>query len=1004
MRNDLDHYEAYYADKLWNLIPAVYRAEDTDQFDAYGPLRELVDRIGAQAAVLRRSIDRLWEDQSIETCDDWVIPYIADLLATNLVNSLDARGQRIDVAKTIYFRRRKGTLAILEEIAADITGWDARVVEFFRRLGRTRHNLDPAIEVPAETSSRTAHMFATGDGSTTVFNFTPTPTPVEPGTVQVFLSGKQIGADNESGVIAGSGLTTNTVNTPNMVNYATGATNLTFASAPAAGTTVAIFYEYPVGGDRSVQLAEGLVGALTNSFIGGWADLRNVYGAALADAELAVTVQLAGYPHKAFDEFSHTADFRRGVGQAGWHNIPRLGVFLWRLRSFGVDQTTPVESKQCPGHFTFDPTGRQIPLFAVSARGYGDSWTSPAEWQLPTPITRPMLAPALSENPAYPLYSSYNPLDPSIPAKVLPNALGVWGENGSGFDLIPAGQFTADPTTPTAMAKMLAIGDGAKIVFNFTLAPTPVEPGTMQIFLSGAPAGVDNGNGLIVGGGLTGTVDYQTGATALTFTTVPALGAKIAIFYAYPVSYIDPPRGRLVTRGSTSKGTLRVIYHYGFPSTIGAGPYDRRVAGYTPAHTAAPVTGGNGNLATALSALGPSGVVTIGDFLTYDSVSNIGSAASGIAEVTVGAENEMRPLIRLPAMPSPNVTEWVFTGGADDTHLARLVLDGLFVSGGDIVLRGFFDTVSLVCVTLDPGNAGAKPDPYLKAVDGRDLIPCHLWVEGSVKSLTIDRSVVGPIRTRAKGEIETLTLTNSVVQAVGVVAYEQLLATGDGATTAFGSTLAPTPVAPGTVRVVVAGVQEGADHGGGAIAGGGLAGTVNYATGAMTLTFTTAPAAGATIMGVYSENPLAIEMSTGLANISRCTILGPANLHRLEASECILDDIVTVINTQDGCVRFSAYSSGSVIPRKYESVEVAPTASLFTTREFGQPAYAQLLANVDSAIITGARNATISMGAEDGSEMGAYARDKNPIKERSILIKYQEYMPLGLVPVIIDVT
>ena len=41
--------------------------------------------------------------------------------------------------------------------------------------------------------------------------------------------------------------------------------------------------------------------------------------------------------------------------------------------------------------------------------------------------------------------------------------------------------------------------------------------------------------------------------------------------------YIDPPRGRLVTRNSTSKGDLRVTYHYGFPSTIGAGPYDRRV-------------------------------------------------------------------------------------------------------------------------------------------------------------------------------------------------------------------------------------------------------------------------------------------------------------------------------------------------------------------------------------------------------------------------------------------
>src|SRR5262249_49980126 len=147
MLDDLDHFEAYYADKLWNLLPAVYRAEDTDQFDSNGPLREMINRIGAQAAIVRRSIDRVWEDQSIETCEDWIIPYIGDLLATNLVANLDARGQRLDVAKTIYYRRRKGTLAILEEIASDITGWDAKIVEFFRRLGRTRHGLDPALGV-----------------------------------------------------------------------------------------------------------------------------------------------------------------------------------------------------------------------------------------------------------------------------------------------------------------------------------------------------------------------------------------------------------------------------------------------------------------------------------------------------------------------------------------------------------------------------------------------------------------------------------------------------------------------------------------------------------------------------------------------------------------------------------------------------------------------------------------------------------------------------------------
>ena len=68
-----DRYEDYYAAKLWQLVPGVYRALDSDPV-APGPLAEIVARIGAQAAVLRRSLDRLWEDQSIETCDDWIIP------------------------------------------------------------------------------------------------------------------------------------------------------------------------------------------------------------------------------------------------------------------------------------------------------------------------------------------------------------------------------------------------------------------------------------------------------------------------------------------------------------------------------------------------------------------------------------------------------------------------------------------------------------------------------------------------------------------------------------------------------------------------------------------------------------------------------------------------------------------------------------------------------------------------------------------------------------------
>ena len=48
--------------------------------------------------------------------------------------------------------------------------------------------------------------------------------------------------------------------------------------------------------------------------------------------------------------------------------------------------------------------------------------------------------------------------------------------------------------------------------------------------------------------------------------------------------------------------------------------------------------------------------------------------------------------------------------------------------------------------------------------------------------------------------------------------------------------------------------------------------------------------------------------------------------------------------------------------------------------------------------------ATITTGAETGSEMGAFSSGLAPIKEQGLLFKYAEYMPLGLTPVIVHVT
>jgi hypothetical protein len=107
-----------------------------------GPLKALLTVIAEQVAAIEENIEQLYDDQFIETCAEWVVPYIADLIG---YRQLDPRLQRrvgstrSEVANTIRYRRRKGTAAMLEQLAVDITSWDAAVVEFFRRLATTQY-------------------------------------------------------------------------------------------------------------------------------------------------------------------------------------------------------------------------------------------------------------------------------------------------------------------------------------------------------------------------------------------------------------------------------------------------------------------------------------------------------------------------------------------------------------------------------------------------------------------------------------------------------------------------------------------------------------------------------------------------------------------------------------------------------------------------------------------------------------------------------------------------
>ncbi|MEP6762804.1 MAG: hypothetical protein ABJB66_00770 [Gemmatimonadaceae bacterium] len=127
---------------LFELLPAVYRLRDGEGVgDSKDVLRALIDVIGSQVAVIEEDIEQLYDDQFIETCAPWVAPYIGDLIGYRTLYGLTDKigSPRAEVANTIAFRRRKGTASMLEQLARDVTGWDARVVEFFQLLATTQY-------------------------------------------------------------------------------------------------------------------------------------------------------------------------------------------------------------------------------------------------------------------------------------------------------------------------------------------------------------------------------------------------------------------------------------------------------------------------------------------------------------------------------------------------------------------------------------------------------------------------------------------------------------------------------------------------------------------------------------------------------------------------------------------------------------------------------------------------------------------------------------------------
>jgi hypothetical protein len=368
---------------LFSRLPALHRIRDAGQG---GPLAALLAVAAEQGALVEDDIARLLENLFIETCDEWVLPYLGDLLGVRDLHplptgALPVFSQRARVANTLAHRRRKGTAAMLEQLARDTTGWPARAVEFFQLLGWNQN-----------------------------------------------INHVRLG----------------TVRTP---------------------------------------------------------DLRRSDALELLDG--------------AFESATRTVDVRRIEPGRGRHNLPSVGLFLWRLQSYFVSDALARPVQNSDRYFTVDPSGREIPLFN-RPRTETDVLGLAAERQVPGRLRRRPLHDELQAHRASPA-----------------TAVLDWFDSAS------------TEARPVFRAYQRPAGSAPSVAFT--------EIPAAQIAIVHARRLLDT-------------------------TDLPAYAAEPADhpLPANTILALDPVRGLLRWAGPDPVPELRVASAYGFPGDLGGGPYDRR--------------------------------------------------------------------------------------------------------------------------------------------------------------------------------------------------------------------------------------------------------------------------------------------------------------------------------------------------------------------------------------------------------------------------------------------
>jgi hypothetical protein len=830
---------------LFNLLPSIYQIRDANQGGAlqnlFAILQDAHDAVG-------QDITNLYENWFIETCAEWVVPYIGDLLGVAPLNTADIPGvtARAYVAHTLSYRQRKGTPIVLQQLAQDVTNWPACAVQFFQLLATTQY-----------------------------------------------------------------------MNHLRLQNLA----------AP---------------------------------------DLRNVD-----------PLQLIGGP---FDSISRTVDVRGIVGPAisvaqtsgpnpdtvlirGKYNLPNIGLFVWRLKSYAIEGVTPREVMDGTNtRYRFNPIGLDEPLY--------NQPTPPAAAFIP--VTGEVQVPGALRRLAL-----YEELETRRQTMVDQQMVWQPGVNYAlGFEIV-------DSNGNTERVTAGGISGASAPAWTTTLSDSTGDGGvTWQLVMIGAAlpatyfgeqpvlAVIPNVSGSAIPPEQIMICDlsnlnppatpgtWRVPAASKTYTRASD-GAQITL----PLqAAVDPVLGRLVLVKSPPEGPseVRVNYSYGFSGDMGGGTYNRS------ASIQALLSGVDQQLSTYWQVAVSQELAPVAG-LVYPNVT-----------AAVQAWNS------LPALPSGSQRFGVIV------LLDNASYNESLTGTNTIVIP---EASSLLIVSSDWPSltvAGSASSFQLSPAYQRTHLIGDITVEGTAPedsenpgSLLLSGVLIEGSVYVSEGNLGTLSIADStIVPAVGQITVAPS-SPGTGQNASLTVTLQNTICGP----IVLPAAQFSG----------------------LTLNLT-----NCVIDGGWDQEEgvvgVAINALTADANIQSTTVIGTvgpgtaAGLRTLQAGNCIFTATVTVERKQAGCVRYcSLPTDTSMVPRRFNCQPDLALANVtnpadqlatrerltpsFTSTSYGDPGYCQL--SSDCAM-------EIRAGADVGSEMGAFYFLNQPQRDSNLRSVLPQYLRFGM--------